>query len=269
MNVETANTTNAAHFFILGAADPEMERIEEVLKSKGLGYAYAMKGTARVHPGNAYDGDEVSSHVPHEASLVFVECRIQGYTPEAVIDHHQAGDPGHGLPPEDFWEGSSLGQLMILLGMSPEEDDLVIAAADHCLSHAYRGKCPGVSPDRLRTWRTSSKAKFQGVSAERISADVDAAIDTIQALPYVMVKGQTVAVVGDKEIKEAPEAAAILGVAIMYKLFDKRAQRMKMGILGGSPETTEEWMKTIAPAEGLTGIYGSPERGYAGGYLAT
>jgi len=28
-------------------------------------------------------------------------------------------------------------------------------------------------------------------------------------------------------------------------------------------------MKVVAPAEGLTGIYGSPERGYAGGYVGT
>jgi len=269
MNVETANTTNAPHFFILGAADPEMTRIEEVLKRKGVEYAYAMKGGARVHPGNAYAAEDTSPHVPHGVRTVFVECRVEGRPQGVVVDHHQAGDPGHGRPAADFWMGSSLGQVMTLLGADPSDDDLIIAAADHCLSHAYKGKCPGVSPDRLRAWRVASKAGFQGVSAEMIAGDIDAAIDILRTLPQTLINGQGVAVIGDREIKEAPEGAAILGVAIMYKLFDKRAQRMKVGILGGEPGTIEEWMKVMAPAEGLTGIYGSPERGYAGGYIET
>ena len=64
----------------------------------------------RVHPGNAYRCPipEVS-----EGSTVYaVECI--GELPEGWIriDHHRPGDPGYGLPPEEFLSAASIGQVI-------------------------------------------------------------------------------------------------------------------------------------------------------------
>ena len=42
-------------FFFLGAKDPEMDRIEEILIEHNMAYKYAMINNIRVHPGNAYN----------------------------------------------------------------------------------------------------------------------------------------------------------------------------------------------------------------------
>ncbi len=60
------------------------------------------------------------------------------------------------------------------------EDVLLVAAADHCLAHAYRGKCPGVDPDALMTWRITSRAKFQGRDPEEVMADVGRARERLR-----------------------------------------------------------------------------------------
>jgi hypothetical protein len=112
----------------------------------------------------------------------------------AYCDHHIEGDPGVSTPPERFLGGSSLGQVIRILaaadtypgervpfptGTSVEpgsfwfDDDtwwvatpsgavaietehVLTAAGDHCLAAAYAGRCPGVNPDDLWVWRTSS-----------------------------------------------------------------------------------------------------------------
>lgn len=52
-------------------------------------------------------------------------------------------------------------------------DDLVLAAAaDHCLSHAYRGRCPGVNPEQLMAWRAASRAAFQKRTVEAVRKSV-------------------------------------------------------------------------------------------------
>jgi hypothetical protein len=257
--------------FILGAADPEMQRIDAVLAKHGCLVAYATIGLGgeRVSPSTAYKADRTSHYIEDlVGDVIFVECQVSGLTPKMVIDHHRPGDPGYGLPPEKFWEASSLGQVFSLLGLEPSEEDLIVAAADHCLSHAYRWRCPGVNPDALRRWRTANRAAFQGVSEDEIRRKVDAALETLAHLPCVTIAGQTVAnAIGLPSIPEAPEAVAISGTALLYSMPDKGTGRTKVGLLGAEPETIREWM-SIAPQKwGLVEIYGDPARGYAGGYL--
>jgi hypothetical protein len=258
--------------FVLGAADPEMARIDAVLAKHGCFVAYATAGLGgeRVAPSTAYKADRTTHFIEDldGRDLIFVECQVSGLTPKMVIDHHRPGDPGYGLPPEKFWEASSLGQVFSLLGLKPSEEDLIVAAADHCLSHAYRGRCPGVNPDALRRWRTASRAAFQGVSEEEIRRKVGAALMTLSHLPHVAVAGQMVAnAIGLPPIPEAPEAVAISGTALMYSMPDKGTGRTKVGLLGAEPETIREWMTVAHKKWGLIDIYGDPARGYAGGYL--
>ena len=122
---------NISNFlFILGAPDPEMERIESLLKFHGAAVAHATSGGKRVHPGNAYKADGVDTSdqpaVLDRTEIFFVECDLPGafggydeeygYSHELYwVDHHRTGDPGHGTKPEYFLNGSSLGQVYLLL----------------------------------------------------------------------------------------------------------------------------------------------------------
>ena len=49
-------------FFILGAPDPEMQAIEDLCKKYNVAYGYAMREGKRVHPGNAYQGDNIAEN---------------------------------------------------------------------------------------------------------------------------------------------------------------------------------------------------------------
>jgi len=93
----------------------------------------------------------------------------------------------HGdFSPVPFWNGSawvhdiawSAGQWFTV---KVARALVLCAAADHCLGAAYRGECPGVSPDALMQWRAASRAAFQGRPAAEVLADVDAARDILRA----------------------------------------------------------------------------------------
>jgi len=254
--------------FVLGASDPEMARIEALLGECGRTVAKATVNGRRVAPSMAYRADGTDPAIPRGADVVCIECQVVGITPTAVIDHHRPGDPGYGKGPEDYWAASSIGQLYAMLpDATPAAEDRLIAAADHCLGHAYQGRCPGVDPDALRAWRTASRAAFQRCTKEEIEWQVDGAIATLQNLPTVMVAGQSVAnAMFMSPIPEAPEASAITGIALMYSMVDRATGRMKVGLLGAEPATIREWMERNALEMGLVEVYGDPARGFAGAY---
>jgi len=191
--------------FVLGAADPEMAAIESLLIARGERFAYATCEGKRVHPGNAYRADDVSDGYAWGAVTHLVECGAlpQYAVRETVVrcDHHRPGDVGYGLPPEQFLAGSSIGQVVSLLGClntSPDYGDGIedlmfagkecgltveniryIAAADHCLESAYRGLCPGVDPDTLMAIRVALRAEFQNKLESEVMADIEEARETL------------------------------------------------------------------------------------------
>lgn len=255
-------------FFILGAPDPEMRAIEAVLRAQDLPYGYAAIAAERVQASQAYDADNVIAQETGRAAvglldrdLVFVESRVQGLSAARVIDHHHPGDPGFGVPPERYVEGASLGQLLAFLGLQPTQEQLVICAGDHCLSHAYRGACPGVTPEDLATWRAKDRAEFQGLTLEEIEGRIEAAVQVLRQTSKVEIAGQPVAWVEDAYVPEVREASARFGIPVMFIARDRRGRR-KACIRGAEPEVIAEWMATC----GLDGVYGDPVRGYAGGY---
>mgnify|MGYP006912946956 CR=1 FL=1 len=145
---------------------------------------------------------------------------------------------------------------------------VLAAAADHCLAAAYRGECPGVDPDALMRWRVETRAKHQGITVEALLSRINGARLALRDAERVYLGGgQDVADLRAREVPELPEAAVRDGAAYLATVADRDGRRKI--VLGGhtSPETVKAFLETWAPSQGLTGLYGDPARGFAGGYL--
>lgn len=252
---------NNNSYFILGAPDPEMLTIEGILKERQVPYGYATVRGRQVQTFEAYRADGTTSLIPAGAHIVFVECAVMGLQPTHVIDHHHEGDPGYGKPPECYLEGSSLGQFLAYMGIEPTQQHRVIAAADHCLMHAYQGRCPGVTADELRAWRTMSRAAARGLQEGELTAQIAQASVTLKGAERIELGGVPVAFL-EEVPPETAEASARDGVPYAY--VQRRPDgTVKAGIQSAPPEAIQAWMDNC----GLKGIYGDPQRGFAGGYF--
>jgi hypothetical protein len=109
-------TATSSRIWVLGADDPEMSVIEQLLRACGETVVYATIGGHRVHPGDAHRAD-----MPYFKGIYrvyVVECAWLGMGDGTQdddpirIDHHRPGDPGYGVPPAEFLRGSSLGQVI-------------------------------------------------------------------------------------------------------------------------------------------------------------
>lgn len=257
--------TADTHVFVLGAADPEMSAIEDVLNAYGLTVLDALDTQLnRVRPSNAYRALPPDPVFVAGRQLVRVECAWPGSDDALVCDHHFPGDPGYGRNPAEYWEASSLGQVYELLGAEvvTRWRLRLVAAADHCLGAAYRGECPGVEVEALAYWRAASRAAFQRRSVDAVLADVEAARMRLQTASKRMVGFELVADLGSVSPPEAPEAACRYGIPFTAMLLE-RDGRCKVVLQAAAPATVREWMQTC----GLVDLYGDPERGFAGGYL--
>lgn len=254
-----------AYFFILGARDPEMLEIARVLTEQGIGHAFATVAGRPVRPPEAYGATGVDGLMPIGSSPVFVECDVLGLIPAEICDHHNEGDPGYGMPPERYLEGSSLGQVLKLLGLTPTPQQRIIAAADHCLRHAYAGLCPGIDPKELAAWRERSRAEPRGVTVEEMQNRIQEAIEVLKRQPRIRIAGEEVAwfSLADPFPEEIPEASARLGIPFCYVEKPTKTRRGKSGIMSAGPKVIETFMREC----GLQDVYGDPARGYAGGYL--
>lgn len=303
--------------WILGAPDPEMAEIEAVLREHGEEVVYATVDGKRVHAGNAYtaadpfqyqegDGSRIGSaggpiRHPYRPK-VLVECRPCGIGEDpveevTVVDHHFPGNHGYGKSPLDFFEASSLGQvLLFVLGEQteaektcpntpahhpgvvtqcghcgyvarylPTREQRYIAAADHCLLAAYQGECPGIDPDELLRFRVRSRAAFRKNSEEQLLRDVEAARTALRSAPKRVIAGISVAILGTDIIPELPEAGCRDGIPYISFAPDRNDGRAKEMVEAAPPEVVAAWIED-AKARGLKDIYGDPARGFAGGY---
>jgi hypothetical protein len=253
------------YFFVLGAIDPEMMEIVRVLKSLGIGYTFAMAGAEQVRAFEAYQAARVRDPIPTDRRVVFVECRVAGLPRDLVCDHHFPGDPGYGLPPDRYLEGSSLGQVLALLELTPTDEQRAIAAADHCLGHAYAGCCPGVAPVRLAAWRDQARAAQFGVPVAELQARIERAKEALRIAQRIRVADEEVAFfpVNVPAPDELSEAATRLGVPFCYER--PEGDRTNTGIMSATPELVAAWLND----RDLSDVYGDPARGFAGGYLAS
>lgn len=120
---------------ILGAKDPEMDMIEDdMLKPIGLEFEYAMKGSERVHPGNAYNADNKCD------SAIMIECGGNSLRGRS-IDHHNPGDLGYNIKPDFFLPASSLGQMLrLIIDNSSNSNDYEKLCDDLGISSFYNEK---------------------------------------------------------------------------------------------------------------------------------
>lgn len=280
--------------FILGAPDPEMNAIECVLRELNAHVVYAgtkaETGVVRCHPGNAYATNVAINDMGEETPLsftkipVWVECfppkSIYPGSPHCRLDHHNPGDWGYGQPSAQFWEASSIGQLWYYLqgwGFGPAfldslkgfKDKYYIAAGDHCPSHAFKGRCPGIDPRKLFEMRAEQSAAFNKMEPGEWIAAVLAAVERLEQAPTFRFGGEDVAIV-EEEIPLLNHASLVAGRPVQYRMpGNARDPRTKIGLLGGDFMCVKEWMEYAGSVNGLqlVGIYGDPARGYAGGYV--
>lgn len=290
------------HLFVLGASDPEMSAIETLLTQCSVPYVCATIGDRRVTAGEAYRADPVV--VPDCAAVYLVECQPQGVT-GTVIDHHRPGDSGFGRGPEDFFDASSIGQVwaqLVELGLisgrpAPSGEVSLIAAADHCLAHAYAGRCPGICPNKLMRYRVKQRASFQGRDASAILADIEAARVALLAAPTLVLASTQcewhsaghsmsddccnergtaysstpcdevpVRDIRGTRVPELPEAGTRYGIAYIADGLPGPDGRVK--IVCSGPKHVIEAFLDWAPRNGLVDCYGDPARGFAGAYQA-
>ncbi|MEK7665019.1 MAG: hypothetical protein AAB361_02685, partial [Patescibacteria group bacterium] len=198
------------------------------------------------------------------------------------------------LPHEPTWFGPA-NLRGILEEALPAATAFMVAAADHCLETAYRGRCPGVDPEALMRWRIETRAAFQKRPVEAVLADIEAARKRLResvkcevhpshieawaedgrnltpeeeravktGLP-VRLRVFEYAAFGDETIPELPEAAAREGIPFTAKVKD-RDGREKVVLQAASPDLVKRFLAgKVIP--GLRDTYGDPARGFAGGY---
>ena len=255
--------------FILGALDPEMHTIEQLLAQHGRHFTHATLNGRRVISGNAYVADGLNGQIDWSQPVVWVECSVPALRLEQhwVADHHKPGDPGYSLPAERYWQGSSLGQVCAFLGIAQSKALSIIAASDHCLNHAYQGHCPGVDPHEVRQSRINSRAQFQRISPAQMLSKINAAIEVIKQLPIIEIAGHPFKDAMDRFVPELPEASAMLNMPIIYTRREARLGLTKVGVLNGTAPALTAWMKWAGEQHYLMQLYGDPDRGYAGAYV--
>ena len=259
--------------FILGAQDPEMREIERMITRAGLTFLHAAREGVRCSPSNAYEADSAvlvgrdnyarRALLLPDAPIVTVECGLPKHRAAARVDHHHPGDPGYEKGPDEYLEGSSLGQVLAMLEMEPDETQRLLAAADHCLTAAYQGECPDIDPNELLFQRAAWRAKMSG----RTLGDViDGILDAAGRVKrhYDSESGESIFLDPTEVPLDLPEGAAYAGKPVRYRALLQGGDLKEM-LKGAPPAHIERFMAAHA-SEGRR-VYGNPYRGYAGSYL--
>jgi hypothetical protein len=264
---------------VLGAGDPEMSAIAAACAALGIRTLQAATADGiACRPGNAYTADRyVEGGVYTDDYVISVECAVVDLRVDFAADHHNPGDNGYGRPPAEFWAASSIGQVFnhLLEGGIPATvlvdafgpERYLVAASDHCPSHAFLGRCPGIDITALKAMRARNSASFNKMSEVDWLAVVDSAIEQLRQLPVATAGGGEYRV-ATVDIPLLNHAQLIAGIAVQYVMpGNARDPRCKVGLLGGEPEMISAWMAEKLSTGELVDVYGDPQRGYAGGYL--
>lgn len=267
--------------FITGALNAEMVMIKKVLKAAGMPYTSPGKYVKGVT--DAYKADGVMKSPDKDQSVCFIRCEVKGLEPLRVFEPLSRNDDLDLGSPEFFWGSSAIGQLVSALisdanfggGRKTAEklapilwEARLAAASEHYLSQAYAGQCPGVDPIALRLWRAMNRSEFVSKSPRELMDEADAAMAKLKAAPLQSLdEGQSITHV-EGVLPEIFEAAAMLGKPIMYSWLNKSADKTKATIINGTPLVIDSWLRWAkSESSKMTGVYGSAERGYAGGFM--
>jgi hypothetical protein len=111
-----------ARAYVLGASDPEMTLIKDVLTRAQAPWTQALCADGKaVSPTSAYGFPYALGAGSRLDAVVFVECFPDEESKERIlkdgikirtIDHHRPGDPGYGQPPLEYLWASSIGQVV-------------------------------------------------------------------------------------------------------------------------------------------------------------
>lgn len=265
--------------FVLGADDPEMREIEKILNSQRQFYVYAMKDGKRVHAGNAYTAEPLNLY---KNRIVLIECEpVQlPHNSEIIrIDHHRPNDFGYDLPPSEYWEASSIGQLWRLLHISgkPLQEYKILAAMDHCPAAAIRGECPGVTQDEIIERKVKEISLSTGCTVQSVYRQIDIITLELQNAPIIRIQDCLIRDMRSRDngvgysfdLLTTQLAVLAGGFAAILLNRDEENGMKKLTLMGHvSPECVQRFRNGWAREQGLVGIYGCPDRGYAGGYIS-
>lgn len=258
--------------FILGAQDPEMREIERMLRRGSRHFLHAACLGQRCLARTAYDADGVvrvsragqlmPAVLLPAAPAVFVECTVAGHEPVMRVDHHHPGDPGYEKAPEAYLEGSSLGQVLRLLEMEPNEAQRLLAAADHCLTAAYQGACPGVDPNELLFQRAAWQAKVGGRTLGDVIDGIFFAAKQVRQ-HFDSELGEALFLDPTEVPLDLAEGAAYAGKPVRYRQLLPSGEIKEM-LKGADLPHIMRFMDAHRAAG--RHVYGNPHRGYAGAY---
>jgi hypothetical protein len=255
--------------FILGGMDYEMAAVRDLLNEHEVPWSRASVDRCPVGYDSAYHATSIDRPIGKIDTLdfVFVECKVNGIKPFQICDHHKRGDKGYAMPPELFWEASSIGQVSSLLGVKPTEENRLIAAADHCLSAAYNGHCPGINRSDFWFWRTALLAKKHKMPINTLRQELGKAIIALKKLPRIEAAGWLYRDASREHLKHIVEASAVIGEPVLYVTRCKKTGQSRIGACNAPEQALYSWKRYAKNHPNLTKVYGDPVRGIVGAYF--
>ena len=182
---------------------------------------------------------------------------------------HAATGGGRCLPrtayeADDVVRVSRAGQAMpaTLPAMAPTAGQRLLAAADHCLTAAYQGACPGVDPHDLLIRRASWQAKMSGRTLGDMMEGIQDAARWVER-HYDSELGEAVFLDSAEVPLDLAEGAALAGKLVRYRQLLPDGELKEM-LMGAGPDHIEMFMAAHRAAGRQ--VYGNPYRGYAGAY---
>lgn len=318
---------------VLGARDTEMDEIEAILRGHSIRVEHATRNGVRAMntqvyiadpPATGPDCDEVWFVECGGNAL----NRWAGTTPVRVLDHHRETDPGYEIDYTRYFEGSSIGQVVTALyertydlenrtattvhregrlyihpryGADAKaalvqpvaKKHKIIAACDHCLLHAWAGRCYGVTAQQVCDHRLEKEVRRKRTSLEVVEQNFDLVLDKIKNLPRIRVCGieavdttflgsvlKDGAITNICTLSEAvregnrdvwrplvPLISDVLSfIGVPFYSVDYTSSGSKKVLFGNCAEPEHvQRVKDNMRDTGYRHVYGVPKRGYCGG----
>lgn len=270
--------------FVTGALSAEMDMIKKVLKTAGMSFTAATKGGEYVkNVKAAYEADGVKTDPASGQQVCFIQCEVKGLAPLRVFEPLSRNSDLDLGSPEFFWGSSAIGQLVSALISDPNFgggretaeklapllwEARLAAASEHYLAEAYAGHCPGVDPVALRLWRAMNRSQFMSDSPRELMDKADKALEKLHSANLLDLGGGQSIIDLKGYTPEIFEAAAMLGKPIMYSRFEKASNKTKVTVINGNAKIVEAWLRWArADGSNVKGVFGSPEKAYAGGFI--
>jgi hypothetical protein len=147
--------------------------------------------------------------------------------------------------------------------MDPTPTQKLLAAADHCLTAAYQGCCPGINPKELLFLRASWRSMTSGRSLMDVVEGIFHAAKQVRRY-YDSEHGESMFLDPTQLPPDLAEGAAYAGRPVRYREWF-RGPVVKEMLKGAAPDHIERFL-TDHRARGRE-VYGNPYRGYAGAYI--